>query len=204
MSEETNHKEFSIPTNRNTQHELKIAIDNNAEIERKDAEIKDLNAKLTKIVSIEFAKQCQQYGIDPSTSSPDDLKSVKEAYKQMPKSAPKGGTTAHLSAEEAGFTVSAVDSNIDINWLSAESPEALIHIATERAKKGDTESQKVLNKLTRKLVKHGFEFEFQGNTKDFLRSPKHINDMDSEETKRLKQEFNSKLAANRCQWKEID
>ena len=95
--------------------------------------------------------------------------------------------------------------DVPISMVSAATPEELVAICEKKAKIGDKESQRVLSQLTGKMVKSGkLDMEYEGDIKDFMRSPKIINEFDSEEVKRQKENFNNKLKNNRCKWSNIN
>lgn len=123
--------------------------------------------------------------------------------KLLPKEAPKGGDTSRLTTEQATghtFKIDPIDSQIELSWLKADTPEQLINIVNKRAKAGDKESQAVLNKLTRKVAKQTFDWSYDGSPKQMLKHDLIINEFDSAELKAQKQLHNERLMANRVAW----
>ena len=97
------------------------------------------------------------------------------------------------------------DSDLPISMMTAETPEELVAICENNAKMGDKERQRILSQLTSKMIKpNKLDMQYEGNIKDFMRSPKIINEFDSEEVKRQKENFNNKLKNNRVNWTNIN
>jgi hypothetical protein len=192
---------FTIDADKNTEHlEDKL--------EEKEAENRELSNKLEQIATLEFSKQCQQYGLDASTSTPEDLENAK-AERKINRSAPTGQSeTAQLNYQQlTGQTTYQLDHNSDlpIEMISAETPEELIAIANKKAQQGDKDSQHVLSQFTKKLVKgKGIDMEFEGDIRDFLRQEPIIRENDSNEVKFAKQAKIDRLKRNRTNWRELN
>jgi hypothetical protein len=65
-------------------------------------------------------------------------------------------------------------------------------------------AQNALKTISRRSLKQGFDFTFVGDSLLFNKSPKVINEFDSEEVKEAKQSWNDKWLKNRMAFRDMN
>jgi hypothetical protein len=200
--------EFKNPN----EQKVKIIIEKDEDYESLRAENTELAKKLEQVVSIEFAKQCQQHGLDPSSTTPEEL----EAYKRVKKEKdvyghepPRGGDSVPLYSQGENKIVTKFDidaKNQNVNALDFNSEQELILGLNSMAKEGNVSAKRALSELTRKFLKQNngnLELEFQGETKHLLKHDIPITDNMPIEAQNAAKKRNAMLLANRTNWTQI-
>ena len=179
---------------------VQIVITKDENQEALQQENKEMAMQLEQIATKEFCKQCQQYGLNPESSTPEDLQKAKvESRGERPK-APKGGDGITWQQNQFGSTYKSDAEGVPVEMISADSPETLIQILNSRT---DPEAKQALNKMAKKVTSKSWEMEFNGSSKDFLRHEPIINENDSSEVIAAKQAKIDRLRKNRTNWRNI-
>lgn len=203
----------SDPFNRaNKETKVRISIEKDEDVSALREENMELARKLEQVVSIEFAKQCQQFGLDPSTTTPEELqaykriKKEKEVYGHEP---PRGGDSAPLNAAQLGENLRVTKykfdtKNQDVTALDYDNEEQMILALNEMKRQGNKSAVAALSELTKKFLKQGnFEFEYEGHGATLLLKPIEITDEMSEQVKQRVREINARRIANNTNWRQI-
>jgi hypothetical protein len=173
---------------------VKITLDR-TEIEKdKDAKILELSTELGKMQEANKTLLAQ-HKTEFEAQTKDGLKI-----------APKDGETATYDVHEPEeYKLSNLDlenSDIPLSWVKGKTEAEVIEIAEHLARHGNPEYVRVIQKLTKKLL-HGdkpLDMTFKGSSKDFMRNELKVRETDTKEIRNIKEQVNSKLKANRCNW----
>ena len=191
-----------------------IELNRDKELQRLQEENRDLATKLAVIAEREFFEKSEsvahELGISKSDINPDNYKAYKEmadrkkSEKELYPQASRGGEGCSWAQNQQGSYPLENPDNLPLSMLTfSNEKEALMEIQ-KRARKHDPESTEYMQRLTKRLTKEGFEFEFQGNSKQFLKQDLPISEnMPLEEQQRRKR-YNDKLLNNRTNWRSID
>jgi hypothetical protein len=179
----------------------RITIERNSQEEKLQEENDQLKEKMTEIAAIEFAKQCQEYGIDPATSSAYDL----EVAKGVKRKTDGFGDTAPLNYQQiTGRTTQTtipLDSETDLTQLEFTDENQLIEALNTLNKKKNPQAKQILGSLAKKAFKNkNQEFVFEGSTKDLMRPDLPITPNMPIEEQKIRALYNSNLAKNRTNW----
>jgi len=187
---------------------VRVVIERNSAEEALQAENDQLKEKMTEIATIEFAKQCAEYGLNPSEASAYDLETAKEERKNN-KSAPRGQSeTAPLNYQQLTGETIHLDRNSDLplDMCEFEDEQSMIQVLNERSKT-DPIAKLTLNKMNAKLVKGNKPIHIVYNGKSLLslvKSEVPILPNDSEETVRAKTRRNEATKRDRTSWSSIE
>ena len=186
----------------NDSQTVRVVITKDENQEALQQENKELAMQLEQIATKEFCKQCQQYGINPETSTPEDLQRVKAERRGQPAAAVKGGDGCSWEQNKYGSTFQGDSESLPLELIKADSPETLIQILNKRT---DKDAKLALNKMNAKLIKSGkgLNIEFEGSSKDFLKSPLPISDNLEDSERERRERINDKLKRNRTNWKNL-
>jgi porphobilinogen deaminase len=191
-----------------------IELNRDKEMERLQEENKDLTTKLAVIAEREFYEKSEQIsnalGVNKSDITPETYPAFKELYNKKTSESKlypqvsRGGEGCSWTQNQQGIYPLENPDNLPLSMLTfSNEQEALIEIQ-KRAREKDPEATEYMQRLTKRLTKEGFEFEFQGDSKQFLKHDLPISEnMPIEEQQRRKR-YNDKLLANRTNWTNID
>jgi hypothetical protein len=166
-------------------NKITVAIDRTEELKAKDNEIARLNQELG-----------------------EERERLKAIRVNDPAPAPKGGETAILQEESDGHTLRNFDyehSEI-LDMLKFSSIAEAIQTTEYLSRKGSPDAQRAIQQLTRKMLKSKpISLEFQGSVKDLAtKREKLIPEFCDDTTRKQIEAWNSRVRANRLNWKETN
>ncbi len=166
---------------------IRVLIDRTPELVSRDNRIAQLENQLGKM---------QQY------NEALLIEHKKEFVESEPKKAPEGGDTASYesNSHRVQFPIDIANSDIDPSWIKGKTEAEVIALTEELAKDGNVGCQKIIDKLTKRVIKNGINMEFRGNAKNFLRSPLPISDNLPVDEQERRKKANARLTANRQNW----
>jgi hypothetical protein len=140
------------------------------------------------------------------------IKELQNSHMESERPAPVGGDTCTLEQNEKArtgnsetFHIDWENSELDPSWVKGKNEAEVIAVTEDLAKKGNIQAIAIIQKLTRKILHSSkpLSIEFQGSSKDFLKSPMPIPELASEADRNRIEKHNSMLKANRQNWKNL-
>jgi len=110
--------------------------------------------------------------------------------------------TARLETPEPQKQTYELDPECDVpRTLKGESISEVINFLSVNAKRGNLDSKRILNDLTKKIIHNTkpLDFEFHGDSKLLWKTPLPISEFDSDERKKAVANYNEKLRKNRTE-----
>lgn len=174
---------------------MKITLDRTPEV----AELQKLLDK----TNIELGKMQE---INKALLAQDVERERKAIEAKMDKKVPLGGDTCRLDQDQLlKPRIEAEGSFIEPSWVKGDNAEEVVskieHLSHVADNKEDFE--RIKSKLTKKILNHGLNIEFQGDSRLFLKHELPISEFDSVEAKQQKKQFNEKLRINRQNWRNL-
>ncbi len=175
MTEETNNKN------------IKVVIDTSATEKRIKEEYEQKLAEKDETIKALLAKEKKEF--------------IKEIE---PRPAPTGGETSRLYEPEP-LKIDIEGSDIDPSWVKGSNVGEVIEKVNILSKQAanKNEYKRIQSKLLKKMISGNkpLDMTFLGSSKDFLRSELPIRELDSEEIRQQKIDYNNRLKANRTNWR---
>jgi hypothetical protein len=177
---------------------IQIIIDK-SQIER------ELNAKLQ--------EANQQIGALEEANRALLAQDKEEFFEEMPKKPTpyvEGESTALLTNEpryKEESKITTEGSYIEPSWVKGRTHEEIIEKVQHLAKVAENKEdfKKIESKLLKKAINgKGLNMEFYGDSRLFLKSPRHIPEFSSEAQREQIEMFNAKLRENRLKWRNLE
>lgn len=162
--------------NKKKEERIVVEIDRSAEMERLQNELKELELKnqeyqntLEEIATRQFEARCKRYKLDPNSTSPEELKSVELKHSSTAPLSQAQLTGVPVDKQEYG-EVKSVD--LPVEFWEFDSLEDAMKAIKEQASdpsnpERQKEAQQIVQKLAKRSLKHGGEWEMQGGLAGF-------------------------------------
>lgn len=193
MTEEANNND-TLSLDKETR-KVRVLLDPSPTVVSKDAEIARLNQELGKMQEINKALLAQDA----------ERERIKAIRKNEPAPPPNTGETALLT-NEPNYRQTAMQiepDSIPIEFIKGKDIPEVLTITKGLAQKGNKDAQKALNTITKRSLKQGIDFQYEGNALLFNKRPYVISEFDSSEVKEAKQAFNAKWLKNRVAFRDM-
>jgi hypothetical protein len=170
---------------------------------------------IVKIDTSEAEKRIRNEFEEQLKTKDETIKSLLSSHKaeviEGEQKAPIGGDTCTLEANEKArigeeTRISIEGSYVPFDFVRGKTENEVIQkieLLANSECDNKADYQRLMSKLTKKVIQSSkpLDMTFMGSSKEFIKSPKPINEFDSVEVKAQKNAYSDKLRANRTNWR---
>ncbi len=163
--------------NKKKEERIVVEIDRSAELQRLQDDIRELELKnqeyqntLEEISNRQFQARCKKYKLDPNSTTPEELRDVELRHSSTANVyAPAQQTGVPVNKQEYGEIKSP---DLPVEFWEFDSLEDAMKAIKEQASdpsnpERQKEAQQIVQKLAKRSLKHGGEWEMQGGLAGF-------------------------------------